>query len=131
MAAGDTMGKILVADDEVQLQELIKDVLSDDGHTVLAVSTGTDVIPALRKESPDLLILDVMLPALDGYAIQEEMSKDPLLCRIPVVVITAQQAFLSLFGKFDQVAARLSKPFTNQVLTSTVRAILERRRSRT
>ena len=120
------MAKILVADDDPPLRELVKDVLEMDGHDVLSVDSGELVIPALQKERPDLLILDVMLPELDGLALQETISKDKELRRIPVVVITAQTAFLTHFKKFEQVKARLSKPFSNQVLMSTVRAILER-----
>jgi DNA-binding response OmpR family regulator len=124
------MAKILVADDDPPLRELIHDVLEMDGHQVLSVDSGELVIPALKQERPDLLILDVMLPKFDGLALQESISRDNELRRIPVVVITAQQAFLTHFKKFEQVAARLSKPFSNQVLMSTVRAVVERWKQR-
>jgi two-component system alkaline phosphatase synthesis response regulator PhoP len=121
------MAKILVADDEICVQGLMRDILEAESHQVLTVSNGSDVIPTLKKERPDLLILDVMMPGVDGFSLQDTISKDPELSRIPVIVATAQHSFLQMFKKFRQVTGMLRKPFKNEELIATVKDVLSRR----
>ena len=83
----------------------------------------------LQGEKPDLLILDVMLPAMDGLSLQKIIAQDPALRAVPIIVITAQKAFLGMFSAFPQVAAKLEKPFTMQTLIATVDSILNRKQS--
>ncbi|MFA5140977.1 MAG: response regulator [Elusimicrobiota bacterium] len=120
------MAKILVADDELALQSLVREVLENEGHQVLLVGTGVEVMPALVREKPDALILDVMLPGLDGYSLQCSIAKDPQLKDIPVIVITAQKTFLAMFREFRQVRGALAKPFRNEELVRAVREVLKR-----
>jgi two-component system alkaline phosphatase synthesis response regulator PhoP len=120
------MAKILVADDELGLQTLVREVLENDGHQVLVVATGGEVMPALVREKPDVLVLDIMLPGLDGYSLQGSIAKDPQLKDIPVIVITAQKAFLEMFREFSQVRKTLAKPFRNEELVRAVREALKR-----
>lgn len=118
------MAKILIADDEPEVIQFCKYALEKEGHTILSTETGTQTLERLRTESPDLLILDVMLPGMDGYTLQLQMSQDTLLSRIPVVVITALKPAQGLFDRFEQVAAFLAKPFLADDLKTAVKHAL-------
>lgn len=120
------MAKILLADDEPGLQELLREILEGEGHTVLLAGTGGEVLPTLVRERPDALILDVMLPGLDGFSLQTSIAKDPELREIPVIVITAQKSFLGMFRDFRQVRRALAKPFRNEELIEAVKEALRK-----
>ena len=118
------MAKILVVEDEIPTQQLVREVLEREGYEVVAVSTGGEAIAALKAEKPDLLILDVMLPGVDGYSLQTEISRDKDFSGLKVVVVTAQDSFLGLFSKFEQVVATLRKPYQIAQLREVVRKAL-------
>ena len=99
-------------------------VLERQKHTVISAENGREALEKLSKEKPDLILLDVMLPEIDGYSLQVKISEDPTLCRIPVVVITALKPAQGLFDQFKQVAGFLSKPFTMDDLTESVKKAL-------
>ncbi|MFC1679022.1 two-component system response regulator [Elusimicrobiota bacterium] len=121
------MARILIADDELEFRALVASILESDGHEVVTVDRGDAVIEALLKESPDLMIMDVMMPGMDGFSVQSKISEHEDLRKIPVIVVTAQVSFLNIFEKFDQVVARLDKVFEVPVFRELVRKTLERR----
>ena len=114
------MAKILIADDEPTVLQFCMFALERERHTVITAETGPDTYVKLKDEKPDLLILDVMLPGMDGYTLQLQMSEDESLFRIPVVVISALKPALSLFSKFAQVSSFLAKPFEPDELIKAV-----------
>src|SRR3989338_10053025 len=114
------MAKILVADDEPTVIQFCTFALEREKHTVTTADTGPETYVKLRAEKPDLLILDVMLPGMDGYTLQLRMSEDESLFRVPVVVISALKPALSLFSKFAQVSSFLAKPFQAEDLIRAV-----------
>lgn len=118
------MAKILIVDDEIPILELWRIVLEEDRHQIVVVSVGSQALEAARKEKPDLLILDVMLPGLDGLSIGKALSEDPELRRIPVIVTTARKDFFKLFDKFEQFVGRLEKPARTTEMLEAVRAVL-------
>lgn len=120
------MAKILIADDEMSVRELLRFALERDGHEVLEAATGLSTLAALKKNnsSIDLLVLDVMLPGMDGYGLQMEMAQDPALREIPVVVLTAVRPLKNLFQKFDQVKSFVMKPFDPVEFARTVKTLL-------
>ena len=114
------MAKILIADDEPEIIEFCTFTLQKLKHTVLSAETGPRTLEKLKSEKPDLLLLDVMLPGMDGSALQLQLSQDADLARIPVIIITALKPAEPLFDKFDQVASFLSKPFRSEDLVDAV-----------
>src|SRR5438128_2287238 len=120
------MPKILIADDEPEVVQFCTLLLQQQNYTVLSTDTGPKTIEKLKEEKPDLLILDIMLPGVDGYTIQLQMSEDKNLRSIPVIIITALKPAKDLFNKFVQVKGFLSKPFDAQDLLNMVKQILNR-----
>src|SRR3989338_709202 len=106
---GRPMAKILVADDEPTVLQFCAFALERDKHTVLTAETGPETLGKLMAEKPDLLLLDVMLPGMDGYTLQLRMSENEALFKVPVIIMTALKPALSLFSKFAQVAGTLAK----------------------
>lgn len=118
------MATILVADDESDIRDYSRSVLERNGHRVVEVSSGTAVLEALAKETPDLLLLDVMLPGMDGHTLQMHLSNHPQLKKIPVIVVTALEFTQEMFAKFPQVKGFLAKPFTPIQLDEAVRQVV-------
>jgi DNA-binding response OmpR family regulator len=83
------MAKILVVDDNEQLNSMLKDVLESWGHTVLLAVEGRLCLECARKDHPDIILLDVMLPGLSGYEVCSELRKDPVTASTVVIMITA------------------------------------------
>jgi CheY-like chemotaxis protein len=81
-------------------------------------------LEALAKEKPDLLLLDVMLPGMDGHTLQMHLSNHPQLKKIPVIVVTALEFTQEMFAKFPQVKGFLAKPFTPIQLDEAVRQVV-------
>ncbi|HRY29429.1 MAG TPA: response regulator [Elusimicrobiota bacterium] len=118
------MAKILVADDEADVRELVKYALERDQHQVLETSSGSETLELLKKETVDLLILDVMLPGMDGYTLQLQLAQDKKTRFIPVIVLTALHPSKSMFAKFSQVREFVPKPFDPMELAGLVQRTL-------
>lgn len=120
------MAKIMIVDDDPEISNILQITMESLGHTVRICDNGRDVIDALKDFKPDLMILDVMLPGVDGYSITSIMSGDPELSKLPIIVLSALEPSKSLFLKFDQVVAFLTKPFNTDDLFEAVKNALER-----
>lgn len=81
--------KILIVDDDLTLNQMYQERLAIEGYTVLAAKTGDEAIELVRRQKPDLLLLDIMMPGVDGFAVLEALKKDPATESIPVLVVTA------------------------------------------
>src|SRR5262245_9417836 len=103
--------KVLVIDDEPELLNLVKYTLERGGFSVSTCDDGRTAFDELTKIKPDVLILDVMLPGVDGYSLQNKISQDPELKNTPIIVLTALEPAKTLFQKFPQVVAFMTKPF--------------------
>lgn len=117
------MAKVLVADDEDTLRELIRFSLDADGHTVTAVKNGKEALDATRKEKYDVVVMDVMMPIMDGYHAASEISQDPK--SPPVLLLTSRdfdqdQAAIKGSG----ASAFLSKPFDIPELLRAVKNLI-------
>lgn len=119
------MPKVLIVDDEEEIVEMVRFSLTRHGYKVLAAGDGTAAIDILKNEKPDLLILDVMLPGVDGYTLQLQISQDEELQKIPVIVLTAYHSVEGLFDKFLQVKNFIAKPFDPEFLAEKVKEVLE------
>ena len=115
---------ILVVDDNSELRTLLKSYLTQEGYTVATASNGQDALFVARQEKPDLVILDLMMPEMDGYEFMRVFSRE---ADTPVIILTAKleenDKVLGLeLGADDYV----TKPFSMRELTARVRAVLRR-----
>lgn len=115
------MAKILVVDDDPEISGLLQVSLETLGHTIKVCYNGRDVIDVLKEFKPDLMILDVMLPGIDGYSVATAISEDPQLSKLPIIVLSALEPSRSLFVKFKQVVAFLTKPFNTDDLLEAIK----------
>ena len=112
--------RILVIDDESDMLNLIRYTLEHVGYEVTTCDNGRDAWDALLKTKPDLLLLDVMLPGVDGYSLQLKISQDDATKNVPIIVLTALEPSKTLFQKFSQVRGFMTKPFRTDALVEAV-----------
>lgn len=117
--------RILIAEDEVNIAESLGFILGRAGHSVVTVPDGEAALRHLRREQPDLLILDVMLPGLNGFEVLKMIRADARLCGLAVIVLTAKtQKHDREQAEAIGVAAYLTKPFSNREIVETVRQLV-------
>ena len=118
---------VLVVDDEEDILELVKYNLAKEGYTVVAVASGEDALAAARTKQPDAVVLDLMLPGLDGLEVCRRMKGDPTLHHIPIVMLTAKGTEADIVTGLELGASDyVTKPFSPRVLTARVKAVLRR-----
>lgn len=119
--------KILAVDDEEHIQELLKFNLENSGYKVICCSTGTEALKLAKIEKPDLILLDVMLPGIDGYDVCKEIRKDNNISSIPIIMITAKSEELDkILGLELGADDYMTKPFSIRELLARVKAVLRR-----
>jgi adenylate cyclase len=122
------MGHILIADDYQPNRELLEKKLSKQGHETAVVADGFAALEMLRDKKFDLVLLDIKMPVMSGYEVLQEMHKDPELCTIPVIVISAVDEMESVIRCIELGAADyLPKPFNPVLLKARVDASLEKK----
>ena len=120
--------KILVVDDERDILELVEYNLSKDGYHVSCVTTGEDALKAARGDLPDLIVLDLMLPGLDGLEVCRTLKGDPKTSRMPIVMLTAKGEEADVVTGLELGADDyITKPFSPRVLVARIRAVLRRK----
>jgi two-component system phosphate regulon response regulator PhoB len=120
--------QILVVDDEEDLLELVRYKLSKDGYRVQCVVTGEEALKAARKNPPDLIVLDWMLPAVDGLEVCRRLKSDPKTRDIPVIILSAKGEEGDMVTGLDRGADDyIAKPFSPRVLSARVKALLRRK----
>jgi two-component system alkaline phosphatase synthesis response regulator PhoP len=118
---------VLVVDDERDILELVKYNLDKEGYQVTVVATGEDALLAARSKLPDIIILDLMLPGVDGLEVCRRLKADPKTRSIPIVMLTAKGDEADVVTGLELGAADyVTKPFSPRVLTARVRAALRR-----
>ncbi len=119
------MSKILVVDDEPTIVELIEESLHIEGYETSRAYSGEEALDALAKDPPDLVLLDLMLPGMDGYEVCRQMQKDVRLSQIPVIMLTAKSAVADKVSGYQKGADDyITKPFDTEELLVRVRAQL-------
>lgn len=122
--------KILIVEDEVDIATLISFNLERAGYEVDMVHDGREGLEKILKEQPDLVILDLMLPGMDGHAVLKEMQRDTRSHAIPVLMLTAKgQTEDRIRGLESGADDYLTKPFSPKELILRVQAIIKRNRS--
>jgi two-component system alkaline phosphatase synthesis response regulator PhoP len=119
--------RILVVDDEEDIQELVRYNLERNGYEVSCVSSGEEAIEGIRSFKPDLVVLDLMLPGIDGFDVCKILKNDPKTERLPIVMLTAKGEESDVVTGLELGAEDyIVKPFSPQVLLARVRAVLRR-----
>ncbi|HOT23359.1 MAG TPA: response regulator [Thermoleophilia bacterium] len=118
---------VLVVDDEEDILELVKYNLEKEGYTVVCVTTGEDALAATRMKMPDVVVLDLMLPGVDGLEVCRRLKGDLTTRHIPVIMLTAKGSEADIVAGLELGAADyVTKPFSPRVLTARVKAVLRR-----
>jgi len=119
--------KILVVDDEVDLVETVRFPLEMEGYHVLVSYNGEDALNQARKENPDLILLDLMLPKLDGYKVCRLLKFDERYKHIPILMLTAKtQEKDKVLGLETGADEYITKPFEMDYLIDKVKAYLSK-----
>ena len=115
---------ILIIEDEESIQNIIKAFLEDAGYTVVLAADGMEGIEQFRANKPDLVLLDLMLPKIDGFAVCEILRKES---RVPIIMLTALDDDDSQMKGFDALADDyITKPFSMPVVMKHIEAVLRR-----
>lgn len=121
---------VLVADDDELLLALLTHRLSARGYQVQTAQNGQDALDLARAERPDAIVLDAMMPVLDGFAALQQLKADPALSAIPVIMLTALKGESDVVAALDAGAADyLVKPFMAEELLSRLGRLLKTSRS--
>jgi DNA-binding response OmpR family regulator len=119
--------KILVVDDEVDLVETIRLPLEMEGYTIRVSYNGEDALNQARKENPNLIILDIMLPKLDGYKVCRLLKFDERYKHIPILMLTAKtQEKDKILGMGTGADEYITKPFDIDELVEKVKKYLSK-----
>ena len=121
--------KVLVVDDEREIRDLLSEFLRHSGFKVSVARTGNEALQAVRQGSPGVVLLDIILPDLDGISVYETMRANRTMSRIPVVFFTALgDNFPTMFSRRTGQApyALLSKPVKTSLLLKEIKRVLER-----
>jgi len=123
------MPRILVVDDEQDLVWAVRQSLSDEGHEVLTAYDGVEALDVARRHHPDLVILDIAMPRLDGLQVCRKLRRDPTLAAVPILFLTVRSAIEDRVKGLDEGGDDyLAKPFNLEELKARVRALLRRGR---
>ena len=120
------MARILVADDDPAIRQLLTDVLEIEGYDVTVAADGESAVQAVADSRPDFVVLDVMMPYLDGYGVLREIRARPGE-RVPVLMLTAAaDAAAAARAWSDGVDYYLAKPFLADEITNLINGVLRR-----
>lgn len=121
------MTRVVVADDDDDILELIRFKLEQAGMDVEAVGDGVTALEACRRETPDLVLLDIMMPGMSGLDVCRTLRDDLGMGSVPVILLTARAQESDVDQGFDAGADDyIVKPFSPRELSSRVRAVLAR-----
>jgi two-component system phosphate regulon response regulator PhoB len=118
---------VLVVEDEADIRELVSYNLTKAGYEVTAVVTGEEGLASLKSDPPDLVVLDLMLPGMDGLSVCSRLKKDSKTSTIPIVMLTAKGEESDIVRGLNLGADDyITKPFSPRVLIARVQAVLRR-----
>jgi two-component system, OmpR family, alkaline phosphatase synthesis response regulator PhoP len=121
--------KILVVDDEEDILELIRYNLVKEGYRLACVTSGEEALREAKEGSPDLILLDLMLPGLDGLDVCRRLKSDPVTSVIPIIMLTAKGEEADIVTGLELGAEDyVTKPFSPRVLLARLKACLRRKR---
>jgi two-component system phosphate regulon response regulator PhoB len=120
--------RVLVVDDEEDILELVRFHLTREGYQLTLAATGEDALKKAKHETFDLIVLDLMLPGLDGLEVAKALKADARTKGVPIVMLTAKGEDADVVSGLEIGADDyITKPFSPRVLTARVKAVLRRR----
>jgi CheY-like chemotaxis protein/MinD-like ATPase involved in chromosome partitioning or flagellar assembly len=123
--------KVLIVDDDVQTLRLVGLMLERQGYKILAANSGAQALHMAHTDHPDVIVLDVMMPEMDGYEVTRRLRKDPETANIPILLFTAKTMVEDKVSGYEAGADDyLTKPIHPAELTAHLRALLSRSKSR-
>jgi DNA-binding response OmpR family regulator len=122
------MARIIIAEDDDLVRDIVRGALAKEGHVVGAVDNGADALRAIQLKQPDLVILDCMMPEMNGLIVLREIRTSPTLYDIPVLILTGRQGARDVELAYVQGADDyMKKPFDPDELVFRVEELLEKR----
>jgi two-component system cell cycle response regulator DivK len=117
--------RVLVVEDQEDNRRIVRDLLTHAGFALLEARTGDEGVAMAERERPDLILMDIQLPGIDGYEATRRIKAHPELARVPIIVVTSY----ALSGDEEKAMAAgadgyVSKPFSPRALLAKVRALL-------
>ncbi|MFH2038316.1 MAG: response regulator [Chloroflexota bacterium] len=121
------MKQILCIEDDLDMLELFHVLLSRHGFTVKVATKGQDGLDLIHQEKPDLVILDIMMPGMDGWQVYQQMKDDETTRDIPTIVVTAKSQLIDkvLGLEIAKVDDYIGKPFSPQELLDSIAKVLK------
>ena len=118
-------GCILVVEDQMDNRQILRDLLGNAGYTLVEAENGEEALAAVAKQRPDLILMDIQLPVMDGYEAPRRIKSDPATKSIPIIVITSY-ALSGDEGKARAAGcdAYVTKPYSPRQLLAKVREFL-------
>jgi len=121
--------KILIIEDEEAIQQILSFQMECEGYHYSQARTGEAALQLAEEESPDLILLDLMLPLLDGFEVCRCLKKNPKTANIPIIMLTAKGSEMDIVTGLELGADDyIVKPFSNKVLLARIRTALRRKR---
>jgi two-component system phosphate regulon response regulator PhoB len=119
--------KILVVDDEEDIQELVRYNLKMEGYGVQCAGSGEEAIRRIRSEPVDLVVLDLMLPKMNGVEVARLLRSDVKTSRIAIIMLTARSEEPDVISGLQLADDYVTKPFSPRILTARIQAVLRRK----
>lgn len=119
--------KILIADDEVEVLEIMEKRLKENGYAVKAVSKGQDALLACKQEKFDMILLDIAMPDMDGYAVASVLAREKITKDIPIIFLTGKELTPEgILDRVEQLGAYdfITKPFIFEDLLAKVKEVI-------
>lgn len=117
--------KVLIAEDDADACSIMQYTLRSAGYETIICPNGRTVLDKLRENKPKALILDVMLPGIDGVTIAKKMADDPELQKIPIIVTTCLDSSKGLFQGMFQISKFITKPFNPEDLLEDLKQAID------
>ncbi len=120
------MARVLIVDDSPTEMYKLSGMLEKHGHQVLKAENGADGVALARQEKPDAVLMDIVMPGLNGFQATRQLTKDPETGAIPVIIITSKdQETDKVWGTRQGARAYLTKPVDEDTLVSTLNTVLQ------
>ena len=123
--------KIIVADDEQKILNILSIKLRLSGYEVIVASNGEEALEQVRAARPDIMLLDIIMPGLDGFEVLRRLRNDPVTDRIPVIMLTSKRETQSIFNSRDLKATDyIVKPFRLNEVSELISRYLDETKRR-
>jgi DNA-binding response OmpR family regulator len=121
--------KILIVDDEIDLVKGLAIILESKGYEAVLAYDGEEGIKKVKEESPDLIILDIMMPKMDGYTFVKKIKANKSTKKMPIIILTAKDKMKDLF-EIEGIKDYVVKPFKNEDLLGRIEKLLKEKEGR-